>query len=72
MSRPEAADRAQLDAVAFTIPEFCDAHKISRAHYYTLKNRGLGPDEARLLGRVVITREAAAKWRRKHSRKSAA
>jgi hypothetical protein len=52
---------------AFTIPEFCTAHRISRAHYYVLKARGLGPDEAELLGRIIITREAAAAWRRKRT-----
>jgi hypothetical protein len=52
---------------AFTIPEFCAAHRISRAHYYVLRARGLGPDEAELLGRVIITKEAAAAWRRKRT-----
>jgi hypothetical protein len=53
---------------ASPIPEFCRQHSISRAQYYVLKKKGLGPDEMRLLGRVLITREAAARWRKKHTR----
>jgi hypothetical protein len=49
---------------AFSIPEFCRAHALSRAHYYTLRKVGLGPDEATLLGRIIITKEAAARWRK--------
>jgi hypothetical protein len=55
---------------AIPIPEFCQQHSISRAQYYVLKKKGLGPDEMRLLGRVLITREAAARWRKKHTRSS--
>jgi len=55
---------------AYTIPEFCHAHRISRAHYYVLRRRGLGPDEAALLGRKIITKEAAARWRRRHTRRA--
>jgi hypothetical protein len=52
---------------AYTVREFCTAHRISRSHYYVLKARGLGPDEAELLGRIIITKEAAAAWRRKRT-----
>jgi hypothetical protein len=48
---------------AFSIQEFCDAHRISRAHYYNLRQRGQAPDEARVGDRVIITMEAAARWR---------
>jgi hypothetical protein len=54
---------AQLSLRAYTIPEFCAVHRISRAHYYILRKCGLGPDEAELLGRKIITEEAAAEWR---------
>jgi hypothetical protein len=50
---------------AFTILEFCDAHRISRALYYELRKIGQAPDEARAGNRVIITLESAARWRRK-------
>jgi hypothetical protein len=56
-----------LSIKAYTIPEFCAAHRISRAHYYILRKCGLGPDEAELLGRKIITEESAAEWRRKRT-----
>jgi hypothetical protein len=59
MARPEVP--------AFTIPEFCAAHRISRAFYYTLRSRGLAPDEAELLGRKIITHEAATRWRKQRT-----
>jgi hypothetical protein len=59
--------RLDPDPAAFTIPEFCRSHKISRGHYYTLRRRGLGPDVAELLGRRIITHEAAARWRKQRT-----
>lgn len=50
--------------LAFTIAEFCDAHGFSRGHYYTLKRLGLAPRVMQLAGRVLISAEAAADWRR--------
>jgi hypothetical protein len=52
------------DRDAYTVEEFCRRHAISRGTYYNLKNLGLGPREARALGRVLVTREAAEAWRR--------
>ena len=49
---------------AFTIEEFCRAHRFSRAHYFNLKRDGIGPREMRVGNRVIISREAAADWRR--------
>lgn len=48
---------------AYTIPEFCDAHRISEALYYKARAAGLGPREKRVLTKVIITEEAAAEWR---------
>jgi hypothetical protein len=60
--------RAPSQEVAFTLEEFCAAHKISRAGYYLLRQRGKAPQEMRALhGRVIITAEAAAAWRRQHT-----
>jgi hypothetical protein len=68
VARPEVTGRKISGAVeraAYTISEFCDAHRISRAHYYNLKKLGQAPDEARAGDRtVIITFEAAARWRR--------
>ena len=52
-----------LPTLAFRVSEFCDAHRISRSHYYALKKQGLGPRETALLGVTVITAEDAAAWR---------
>jgi hypothetical protein len=52
----------ELDA--FSIDEFCRRHSISRGTYYNLKADDKGPKEARAMGRVLITKESAAEWRR--------
>ena len=65
MARPEVSP---LNRAAYTISEFCVAHRISRAHFYNLRKKGQGPREARFGARVLITLEAAAKWRRARER----
>ena len=55
---------------AFTINEFCWSHGISRATYYNLKACGEGPDEMRVLGKVLITEAAGAKWRKQAAARS--
>ena len=47
----------------FSVASFCEAHGISEAFYFKLKNQGLGPDEMRLGSRIFITHESAARWR---------
>jgi hypothetical protein len=70
MARPEVTGRKSgptettEDRDAYSIDEFCRRHNISHGTYYNLKNRGLGPREARAMSRVIITKEAAADWRR--------
>jgi hypothetical protein len=51
--------------MSVTITEFCRAEKISKAAYYTLRKRGLGPDELVIVGTRIkrITEEAHAAWR---------
>jgi len=57
---------------AFTVQEFCDAHRISRSRYYELKAKGLTPAEM-LVGRLrMISVEAAAAWRREREAAAAA
>jgi hypothetical protein len=69
--RPEITGRKSGSTVsaaeeldAYTIDEFCRRNSISHGTYYNLKNLGLGPREARAMKRVLITKEAAADWRR--------
>jgi hypothetical protein len=50
--------------VAYTIAEFCYAHKISQASYYKQRKLGLGPKEMEFGRRRIISAEAAADWRR--------
>jgi hypothetical protein len=52
------------DRDAYSIPEFCRRHNISHGTYYNLKKCGRGPREARAMSRVIITKEAAADWRK--------
>jgi hypothetical protein len=52
---------------AFTIAEFCIAHRISRATYYVLKKRGEQPEETHILDRIIITQESASAWRRQRT-----
>ncbi|MGY8679770.1 hypothetical protein Q2941_18520 [Bradyrhizobium sp. UFLA05-153] len=49
---------------AYSIEEFCRRHSISVAFYYKLRDLGLTPREMEKGARVLITREAAADWRR--------
>ena len=51
------------DALCFTLREFCDLHRISRKMYYRMQKAGTGPQEMRVGNKVLITREAAARWR---------
>jgi hypothetical protein len=67
MARPEvtgkAAGTATIARAAYTISEFCEAHRISESFYYKIRALGLGPRESRTLDKVTITNEAAAEWR---------
>lgn len=53
-----------MEPTAYTIEEFCEAHRISRGHFFNLKRAGLGPREMHVGGRVIISGEAAVEWRR--------
>src|SRR5262245_46464058 len=58
-----------------TIMQFCADNQISRAQYYVLKAKGLGPDETRFGENsqiVLITAKSAEKWRRKHTKSARA
>ncbi len=49
---------------AYSIPEFCRRHGISQSFYFDMSRNGRGPRVMRLGARVLISREAAADWRR--------
>jgi hypothetical protein len=67
--KPVRAEKKKRDlgppSCAFTIQEFCDAHRISRSQFYRLREKGLGPKEKSVLGKIIITAESAAAWRRR-------
>ena len=52
------------DADAYSIDEFCARHRISSQLFYKLKPQGLMPATFNVGTRVLISREAAAAWRR--------
>ncbi len=49
---------------AYTIVEFCIAHRISRAGFYNLLKSGTAPRVMKVGARRLISAEAAAEWRR--------
>jgi hypothetical protein len=69
MASPEITGRAPLGASS-TIAEFCAVERISRAKYYQLRQKGLGPDETRVDGIIRITPESHARWRRRHTKRA--
>jgi hypothetical protein len=52
------------DADAYTVDEFCARHRISKRRFYELVGEGRGPRLMRLGRRPLISREAAADFRR--------
>jgi hypothetical protein len=54
----------ELPRAAYTIAEFCEAHRISQSFYFKIRGLGLGPRECRTLNKITITGESAADWRR--------
>ena len=52
-------------AAAFSVPEFCEAHRISRAMFYILAREGRAPAIIKAGRRTLISTEAAAAWRRR-------
>ena len=51
------------DPVAYSVTEFCAAHRIARSFFYKLLSDGRGPNTMLLGRRRLITREAAEEWR---------
>jgi hypothetical protein len=57
---------AEAASDCYSISEFCQRHNISVSFYFKLRAQGRGPRLLRLGSRVLISREAAADWRRAH------
>lgn len=55
-------------AAAYSVEEFCDAHRISRATFYNLLSGGQGPRVMKCGRRTLIARESAEAWRRQMER----
>ena len=72
MATTKKVQTALADRQCLSIPEFCSLHGFSVAYFYILKQRGQAPATMRLGRRVVISREAAAAWRAKHTQGDAA
>ena len=52
------------EADAFSLTKFCRRHGISVQMYYKLANQGLAPKTFNVGTRVLVSKEAAADWRR--------
>ncbi|UGX93375.1 hypothetical protein G6321_00048570 [Bradyrhizobium barranii subsp. barranii] len=61
------AERAEasVELQAYTIPEFCIAHRISIDSYYRMQRAGDGPKIKKVGHGTRITVEAAKAWREK-------
>ena len=49
----------------YSVPEFCEAHRISRSLFYKLVAEGKGPRIFKAGSRTLVSDEAAAAWRRR-------
>lgn len=56
--------KAVPEREAFTVTEFAQAYRLSRATLYNLWKGGEGPKRMRVGRRVVVSRDAAEQWRR--------
>jgi excisionase family DNA binding protein len=51
------------EKLAYTVAEFAKAFRLSRATIYNMWRDGSGPAKMRVRGRVLISRDAADRWR---------
>jgi hypothetical protein len=51
------------DQKAFSVEQFCNEHDISRAFFYLLIARGIGPRTMKCGRRTLVSVEAARDWR---------
>jgi hypothetical protein len=48
----------------FSVRTFCEAHHLSEAMYFKMKAAGWAPQEMRVGSRILISFEAAERWRK--------
>jgi predicted DNA-binding transcriptional regulator AlpA len=58
------ASDPETDRATFTVAEFCQSHRISRAALYVMWRDGTGPRRMKVGVKNLISIEAAAEWRR--------
>lgn len=56
------------EADAFSLAKFCRRHGISLQMYYKIAQQGLAPETFSIGTRVLVSKEAAARWRAKRER----
>ena len=72
MDQDQSKDKSPPERQAYSIDGFCEAHgPFSRSTYYNLPKEDR-PRETRVLGRVIITVESAAEWRKRITEKTEA
>src|SRR5690606_5967767 len=54
----------QVPPAAYTVAEFCDAHRFTCKFFYDLQKRGIGPRIMKVGTRTLISDEAADDWGR--------
>jgi hypothetical protein len=62
VQRRKAEDPGDLDA--YSIKEFCRRNQLSQGFYFKLQREGLGPQTMLVGTKVLISQEAAARWRK--------
>jgi len=50
---------------SYTVEEFCEMHRISKALFYKLRREGNGPKVLKIGTRTIITSEYNAEWVRR-------
>lgn len=54
-----------MSTAAYSIAEFCQAHRVSRAFFYVLQKRGEGPAVMKVGKRTLVSEESAKDWRKR-------
>jgi hypothetical protein len=67
---PARGRAVRAGMAAYTIDEFCTAHRISRGMLYKLWRKGLGPRFMNVGIKRIITNEGAADWRSESERRA--
>jgi len=53
----------ECSPAAYTVAEFCTAHRVSRSMLYKMWRAGTGPRIKHVGTKILITAESAAAWR---------